>query len=134
MPIEENLISNNSNIPLGTNIYIKKSSIKSEVINPEIPSKIYKTEEATNFLKFRPYFNKFLYQVTEKVDKYFNNPKLYLRLIHEPDFDEEELLLSIVTEKTPEEALEILKKFDNEWWIDFSHSYGNKLNIDVMTV
>jgi len=132
--LEENFISNNSNIPLNINIDIKKSAIQSEVINPDIPSKIYKTEEATNFLKFRPYLNKLLYQVIEKADKYFNNPKLYLRLIYEPDFDEEELLLSIVTEKTPEEALEILKRFDDEWWIDFSHLYGNKLNIDVMPV
>lgn len=132
--LEENFISNHSNIPLSINIDVKKSAIQSEVINPDIPSKIYKTEEATNFLKFRPYLNKLLYQVTEKADKYFNNPKLYLRLIYEPDFDEEELLLSIVTEKTPEEALETLKKFDDEWWIDFSHLYGNKLNIDVMPV
>ena len=132
--LEENFISNHSNIPLSINIDVKKSAIQSEVINPDIPSKIYKTEEATNFLKFRPYLNKLLYQVKEIADKYYNNPKLYLRLIYEPDFDEEELLLSIVTEKTPEEALETLKKFDDEWWIDFSHLYGNKLNIDVMPV
>lgn len=108
--------------------------VRTEVLKVDTCRVIYKSEDAKNFLKHRPYFDELLEQVTEKLKQYFNNAELYLRLIHDPDFEDDELLLSVVTEKTPEDALSTLKKFDEEWWLDHSYLGGNKLNIDVMPI
>lgn len=112
---------------------IKEVSIANqEIVNSSNYKFIFESEEAKKFLQHRPYFAELLGQVIYKLKQYFSNAELYLRLIHESDFEDDELLLSVVTEKTPEEALETLKRFDEEWWIDHLYLSGNKLNIDVM--
>lgn len=67
--------------------------------------------------------------IEHKIIDYFGNVPLYLELI-----DEERLSLFIGLPCTPEESLEKLYKFYDDWWIDKSYLVKGRLNIDVIPI
>ena len=89
---------------------------------------------------FRSSKNRFLFSLLEeipnKIYEYFgNNQKLSLKISHEPDFPQSsELWVSILTELSAKEALSILEKFDEEWWLENMDKSAGKLNINLKFV
>ena len=97
---------------------------------------IHKMEEVKNFLsKNRDLFS-LLEEIPNKVYEYFGDrQKLSLKVSHEPEFPQSlELWVSILTELSAKEALPLLEKFDEEWWLENMDRAGCKLNITLKFV
>lgn len=61
----------------------------------------------------------------ERIREYFPDAELVLDYDGGLDTGDETLVVYIKTSKEPEEALKILEKFDEEWWISRSSEYSN---------
>ena len=88
---------------------------------------LVKTIEAVNILRENWDLAILVSRAEIKIKDYFGLTPLYLEAV-----GENELLLSIITEKSPKEALDKLHQFDNEWWIDNEELARGKLCIDVV--
>lgn len=67
-----------------------------------------------------------------KIEKYFGDgQKLVLEISIDPEDGSPDLLLLIQTEKKAVEALPILDKFDEEWWLDNSERAKGLLTIKM---
>ena len=88
---------------------------------------LVKTVEAVNILRENWDLAILISRAEIKIKDYFGLTPLYLEAV-----GENELLLSIITEKSPKEALDKLHQFDNEWWIDNEELAKGKLCIDVV--
>jgi hypothetical protein len=57
---------------------------------------------------------------------------IFLSLVVDPeDEDFEELFISIVSDKPTDEALNLLDRFDEEWFVDVLPQTKNLLNVTV---
>jgi len=71
-------------------------------------------------------------KIPTKLNQYFPEAKLVLKKI--PSFEENEkseILIYIQTHLNPEEAIEKLFQFDEEWWLDVPFKIRNHICIDV---
>lgn len=96
-----------------------------QIISQEIH--LIKTDKAVDILRKNWDLHILISRAEIKIKDYFGLTPLYLETL-----GEDELLLSIITEKSPDEALETLNKFDNEWWIENEKLAKGKLCIDVV--
>lgn len=96
-----------------------------QIISQEIH--LIKTDKAVDILRKNWDLHILISRAEIKIKDYFGLAPLYLETL-----GEDELLLSIITEKSPEEALDTLNKFDNEWWIENEKLAKGKLCIDVV--
>lgn len=114
---------------------------QSRVVDEKIDSlketfEINKIEDVKNFLlKNRDLFP-LLEEISNRIYQYFGDKqKLSLKVSHEPDFPQTpELWVSILTEYSAKEALPILEKFDEEWWLENMDRSAWKLNINLKFV
>lgn len=92
---------------------------------------ISKFEEVKNFLSKNLFLISLLEEIPNKICQYFGDgQKLSMKISHEPDFPQfPELWVSILTELSAKEALPILEKFDEEWWLENMDRADCKLNI-----
>lgn len=118
---------------------LAKSQLR--VIDEKIDSlkgkyEIYKIEDVKNFLSKNRDLFPLLEEIPNKIYQYFgDNQKLSLKVSHEPDFPQTpELWVSILTERSAKEALPILGKFDEEWWLENMDRSAWKLNINLKFV
>ncbi len=56
---------------------------------------------------------------------------LFLEHIQDEETGEEELFLLVQVDMEPEEALQKLHQFDEEWFLDQQESIGGLFNVDV---
>ncbi len=96
-----------------------------QIISQEIH--LIKTDKAVDILRKNWDLHILISRAEIKIKDYFGLTPLYLETL-----GEDELLLSIITEKSPDEALDTLNKFDNEWWIENEKLAKGKLCIDVV--
>lgn len=97
---------------------------------------ITEAEGVKNFLsKNRPLIL-LLEEIPNKIYQYFgNNERLSLKISYEPDFPQSsELWVYILTELSAKEALPILEKFDEEWWLENMDRADCQLNITLKFV
>jgi len=60
-----------------------------------------------------------LLEAREKIDAYFPNPEISLEVITDPEAEGDyQLLASVSTNLTAEDAYRRLKEFDRAWWLD----------------
>ena len=70
----------------------------------------------------------YLFEAFHEIDKYFPNAPIELSVLESFESMEEKLSVEIMVIIPPEEALEILNKFRNGWYLNH---YDSLVNIDV---
>ena len=76
-------------------------------------------EEIRNFLFENDYLIPVLYVAPEFIKKYFPDSQIELEVYRDPEIPEwKRLFVYIVVKVEPEEALEIMNKLEDEWWLD----------------
>ncbi len=72
--------------------------------------------EIIQFLDKYPFLIAPLQSAAQKVRSYFPDEQLFLRIDHDPEIiDYVHLVLSILTERDPHDALDRLNQFDEDW-------------------
>ena len=115
--------------PLGDNAITINDSLR-YIGEPHIIAQelhLIKTDKAVDILKENWDLHILISRAEIKIKDYFGLTPLYL-----DSLGEDKLVLSIITEKSPEEALNKLDKFDNEWWIENEKLAKGKLCIEVV--
>ena len=70
----------------------------------------------------------YLFEAFHEIDKYFPNAPIELSILESFEDMEEKLSVEIIVIIPPEEAVEILNKFRNGWYLNH---YDSLVNIDV---
>ncbi len=98
--------------------------------------KISKTDEVKNFLSNNRFLIKLIEEISSKISQYFGvNQKPALKISYEPEFpSSSELLVEIRTELSAKEAMPLLEKFDEEWWLENLDKANYKLSITLKFV
>jgi hypothetical protein len=89
--------------------------------------------EVLGFLKVYPFLVPLILEAYGKIAEYFGPyPNVVLEVVNDPEaLDYQELFIFIRTNLPPREAFALLKRFDQEWWLDASDRAECLLNIDV---
>lgn len=74
-----------------------------------------------------------LHEACEQIREYFgNSAQAILEVITDPEFvEDQELVIFIRTNLSPDEAFKKLEQIDDEWWLDIPANIRKKLCIDV---
>lgn len=93
--------------------------------------KIYKTDEVKSFLSKNRFLINLIEEIPNFISNYFgNDQQLVLKVSYEPEFpNSSKLWVEIVTELSAKEALPILDRFDEEWWLENMDRADFKLNL-----
>ncbi len=88
--------------------------------------------DVERFLRTHKYLIEILFEAGEQIRRIFGEVvNLSLELHHDPEEDFEGLFIIIKTNLSPEESLDLLDKFDEEWWLDVDASISKKLEVTV---
>ncbi|MBS3908738.1 MAG: hypothetical protein KGZ93_03820 [Actinobacteria bacterium] len=88
--------------------------------------------EVMGLIEKQPFLSTLLIDAYRKVLSYFPEAHRYLDVIRDPESPEgSRLALYIATTLAPEEAVERLEQFDEDWWLDTIDNTRGKLIIDV---
>lgn len=92
--------------------------------------------EITEFLKDNLFLTPLLLQANEKIREYFPLSELVLEVVvdREDTNGEEELVIFICTNLSPEEALDKLEALYRDWWLDVSFDFKEKISINLELV
>lgn len=93
-------------------------------------------EQVAEFIGENLFLLDLLEEIPSKIYQYFgSSQKLSLKISHEPDFPQSpELWIYVLTGLSAKEALPILGKFDEEWWLENMDRSAWKLNINLKFV
>lgn len=76
-----------------------------------------------------------LSEAHRRIKKIFGEvANLSLELHHDPEEDFEGLFIIIKTNLSPEESLDLLDKFDEEWWLDVDDEVRKILEVDIENI
>jgi len=77
--------------------------------------------EVKSFLAAHPNLKDYLFETREQIERFFGDSALEICLKHDsdPEEDYEGLFVIIKTHLSSEEALDLLDKFDDEWFLDY---------------
>ncbi len=111
-------------------------SINSEINDLRSKFEITNFEEVRNFLTKNRFLVSLVEEIPSKIYQYFGiGQKLALQVLYEPDFPQSfELWIHILTELSAKEALPVLERFDEEWWLENMDKSDGKLNITLKFV
>lgn len=88
--------------------------------------------EVMPFLERYPFLTSLLLEAYSKVKEYFPDSQAFLEIVGDPEeTDDDQLVLFIATNSDPDEALERLDQFDENWWLDALDRAQGKLGISV---
>jgi len=118
---------------------IAKSKIKTVIEEINTLSSKYEIsnfEEVKTFLSKNRFLISLVEEIPSKIYQYFErSQKLSLNTSHEPDFPNSiELWIYISTDLSAKEAMPILERFDEEWWLENMERANGKLNITIKFV
>jgi hypothetical protein len=89
-------------------------------------------EAADCFLKGHQYLEPILEEAADRIDDYFPGSPLVLEVVNDPESTEDrQLVLFIVTDLGPAQAMERLDRFDEDWWVDALDKAQGKLCITL---
>jgi hypothetical protein len=94
---------------------------------------IAKVEEVKNFLSKHRFLISLIEEIPSRIYNYFGeNQKLALRVSFEPEYpNSSELWIEILTELSATDAMPLLEKFDEDWWLENLERANYKLNITL---
>jgi len=87
--------------------------------------KLRRPNEIRDFLQDNEYLNPLLSDAYNNLQSYFPGSTIFMEVEHG------ELVISVGTKLPPEQAIENLDKFDEEWWLDACIDSRAKLCITV---
>ncbi len=92
-----------------------------------------KRMEVLRFLDVHPFLVPLLLEAYAKIGKYFEPyHQVFLEVISDPEATNDRQLFAFIgTRLSPDEALDSLECFDEEWWLDSLDEAQGKLCIDV---
>ena len=89
-------------------------------------------QSVEQFLKQHPHLIDFLLESYPYIEKYFGKQtKVFLDIFLDPELAEEQLLASIETSLSVDEALTLLNKLDDEWFLPQLDSVDNLFNFHL---
>ncbi|MDI6792306.1 MAG: hypothetical protein QME81_05485 [bacterium] len=84
------------------------------------------------FLERYPFLGSLLLEASGKIGSYFPDSQLFLEVFTDPEtINNYQLVISIATNLAPNEAVERLEWFDEDWWLDALDRAQEKLCINV---
>jgi len=74
-----------------------------------------------------------LYEAHQQLRRIFGESviNIHLEILKDPDEMFEQLFVIVKTNRSPEESLSLLDKFDQEWWLDVDSDIRQNLEIDI---
>ncbi|HID61453.1 MAG TPA: hypothetical protein EYP49_01715 [Anaerolineae bacterium] len=88
--------------------------------------------EVLGFLEKYPFLAPLLLEAYDRIRIYFPDSPLFLEVVTEPEAnDDYQLVVSVAIVLDPDEALESLEQFDEDWWLDALDRAQGMLCIDV---
>ena len=89
-------------------------------------------EEVLWFLERYPFLVPLLLEAYYEIEKYFPHSQVFLEVVTDPEaIDDYQLIAFIATNFGPDEAVDRLEQFDEDWWLDALNRAQGKLCIDV---
>lgn len=84
------------------------------------------------FLLKHPELFLILYHIQPKIKQYFPNCTLTLQLVNDPEIPEsKQLFILIQTKLDIDTAFELLKQFDQNYWLDIYFQLGSIINLTL---
>lgn len=84
------------------------------------------------FLGRYPFLVPLVLEAYSKIGDYFPLSQVFLEVFTDPEgIDEDQLVMFIATDLTPDEAVSRLDEFDEDWWLDALDQAQGKLCINV---
>ena len=88
--------------------------------------------EVSRLLRENPTLATLVKEAADQLGRYIPDAHLSLQLLADPDDgDDEQLFLGVSTSLQEDEALEALRRFDQEWWVHNARRAGGLLCIDL---
>ena len=90
-------------------------------------------DRVIEFLQERPFLVPLLLKARSKISQYFPGyPRVFLEVVEDPDVPEDvQLVASIRTGLSPDEALDKLDSFDKGWWLQSMEEANAQLCVHV---
>jgi 16S rRNA C967 or C1407 C5-methylase (RsmB/RsmF family) len=93
-------------------------------------------EEILAFLERHPAVAPILPDIRSNIRRFFGEDPVRLDVFHDPEWpqDDPKLVLNVLTELEPKEALARLHRFDDEWWITQVSESRSPLIVSILLV
>ena len=90
-------------------------------------------KEVSQFVDTHPFLVSLLVEAHGKIAQHFGpSPEVILEVVTDPEASgDRELVAFIRTNLPPEEALDQLERFDEDWWLEASHNAQGNLCIHL---
>jgi len=110
------------------------AEFKNKIENLNIKYRDY--EKIEKFLLTHDYIIEYLFKAYNQIKRIFeeNIIEIILEYYRDPEEDYEGLFVSIKTNLSPESSLDLLEKFDEEWWLKVDFKIRSVMNIMVNTI
>lgn len=84
------------------------------------------------FLDDHPELNELLPEIETAISSHFGNfQKIRYDVFQDPESNDKQLLIEIISIYSPQESLDRLRNFDRNWWIQYSEDLNNLVVINV---
>lgn len=96
--------------------------------------RLYTFREPTEVLQFLEQYSflvPLLLNAHKTIRKYFPDSPLFLEYVTDPEIDDPQLVVFIATNLEPEEALDRLDEFDDDWYNDNSNRDQGKMYFNL---
>jgi len=98
--------------------------------------KIDQTGSVASFLRDHPYFTEILFETHRHIKRVFGQHlvEVCLESDRDPEEDFDGLSVIVRTNLSPESSLDLLEKFDEEWWLDLDDEIRTVLTVMVRPI
>ena len=88
--------------------------------------------QVLGFIQQHTFLVPLLLEASEPLRKYFPGSEAFLEVVTDPEvIGDRELVVSVLTDLDPGEAVPKLKRFDKDWWLNSSDRAQGKLCITL---
>lgn len=87
--------------------------------------------EILRFLSRKEFLVPFLLRMYPTLRRHFGTRRIYLEVVADPEFEDERLGVFVAVDYTADEALDMLGRFDEEWWPDVPSWLERNLIVSV---
>jgi hypothetical protein len=91
---------------------------------------LQETEKIQKFLEMNQFLVPLLYTAFFQIKKYFPDAVVLLNFDQEYE-DDQQLMATIITNKSPDEAFQRLQQLDEQWWLEALDDAKMKLSINL---
>lgn len=119
---QEKILSSLLDFLISVSSIIKISLLKKKYI-------FINEKEIEDFLWRNKELIEILFEAPSNISEVFGEVPLYLELHHDPEEDWEELFIVIKSSYNPEEAVALMDKLGEKWFLNIIDKVGNKLCI-----